>query len=176
MQDIYVQKEADARLEEPPRSLMYINEPYIHHHYARHGDSLYDPDDKLSQPPMAKHKGRRLCFVAGVKSSGPDNSHLVELEISQGDQRQPKSCQAMFTHDFFVDSFADVLDELERLEQYSVIIVMDNVKYHRGRANGTPNGSIKKTVMLNECRTLGLDVPNASKPVIWNALMTYIDK
>ncbi|KAF0706840.1 hypothetical protein AaE_013921, partial [Aphanomyces astaci] len=175
--DNYVRFIDAALKESPSRTIVYIDESYIHHHYSRHNDSLYHPDDKVANPPKAKHKGRRLCFVAGIMSDGEENSRLLGLEIFQGGKCQPKDYHGMFTHAFFVDWFGDLLEELEKLQKYGVIIAMDNAKYHQGKPFGTPTGSMKKADMLAACATYGVEVDERStRPVVWAALKDHIDR
>ena len=52
------------------RRAVYMDESYIHLHYKSHGDSVHDPDDKRPVP-KEKHKGTRLCFIAGIISRDP---------------------------------------------------------------------------------------------------------
>ncbi|CAK4692239.1 unnamed protein product [Aphanomyces euteiches] len=93
--------------------------------------------------------------------------HYSRLEIFQGGMRQPKDYHAMFTHDFFVDWFTDLLDQLDDLQIYGVIFAMDNAKYHRGKTSGTPSGSMKKADILEACQKYGVVVDsNATKPVV----------
>ncbi|KAG9402776.1 hypothetical protein AC1031_006325 [Aphanomyces cochlioides] len=53
---------------------------------------------------------------------------------------------------------------------------MDNAKYHRKKPCGTPNGSMKKTDMIDACTSYGLAVyPRSSKAVVWNTIKSYLD-
>ncbi|KAF0759151.1 hypothetical protein AaE_003744 [Aphanomyces astaci] len=162
--DNYVRFIDAALKESPSRTIVYIDESYIHHHYSRHNDSLYHPDDKVANPPKAKHKGRRLCFVAGIMSDGEENSRLLGLEIFQGGKCQPKDYHGMFTHAFFVDWFGDLLEELEKLQKYGVIIAMDNAKYHSDGQCKIPNWVHEE------------GGHRSTRPVVWAALKDHIDR
>ena len=37
--------------------LVDLDESYIHNHYRRHGDSLFDPNDTQAKEPRSQHKG-----------------------------------------------------------------------------------------------------------------------
>ncbi|KAL3661836.1 hypothetical protein V7S43_013130 [Phytophthora oleae] len=76
---------------------VYLDESYIHHNYASHNDSLYDPTD----PNMtkAKHKGHRFCFIPAIidknrvlpdaEHSTADVAHLLRdtINIFEGGKR-----------------------------------------------------------------------------------------
>ncbi|OQR85543.1 hypothetical protein ACHHYP_11720 [Achlya hypogyna] len=114
-------------VKEARRPVVYLDESFIHHHYSRHLDSLYDPTD--TKETKAKHKCRRYCFIAGILHDGTDFSHLVGLHIFEGGKKNGKTIKdyhAMFNHDFF-----------RRL----VVFVMDNAKYRKGKSTATPKGT-----------------------------------
>ncbi|CAK4441668.1 unnamed protein product [Aphanomyces euteiches] len=140
-----------------PRTIVYIDELYIHHHYSRHNNSIYHPDDTASVPKKAKNKGRRLYFIAAIMSGGESDPKLLGLEIFEGGNRQPKDYHAMFTSEFFLEWFADLLDEIDKLQKYGVIFAMDNAKYHRTKPPDTPRGSMKKSDLMAACKDYGLD-------------------
>lgn len=48
------------------RRIVYIDESYVHHHYFRHNDPLYDPNDEKDLAVKAQHKGPRYCFIAAI--------------------------------------------------------------------------------------------------------------
>lgn len=98
--DKYIQYMASAFESSQPRPVIYLDESYIHHHYARHNDSIYHPDDASDANP--KHKGRRLCFVAGIMVDGLEDSKLLAYVAFEGGRKQPKDYHAMFNHTFFV--------------------------------------------------------------------------
>ncbi|KAH9087757.1 hypothetical protein LEN26_019822 [Aphanomyces euteiches] len=174
--DMYVSFIARSIFKLPKSTIVYIDESYIHHHYTRANDSVYHPHDVGPFPRKPRHKGRRLCFIAGIVEDGPDHSCLVGLEIFEGGRNQPKDYHAMFTHDYFVAWFESVLDELDALNKANVVFALDNAKYHRGKPAGTPTGAMKKSSMLEACEAYGLPVdPTSSKVVIWEKLKNYLD-
>ncbi|ETV81170.1 hypothetical protein H257_05757 [Aphanomyces astaci] len=75
--DVYVQHMMQLA---PATPVVYLDESYIHHHYARHHDSLYDPTD--NGPTKEMHKGRRFCFIAGIMAASPTESVVVGLDHS----------------------------------------------------------------------------------------------
>ncbi|KAF0717122.1 hypothetical protein AaE_010926 [Aphanomyces astaci] len=98
--DKYVQYMSTAIESPQPRPVIYMDESYIHHHYARHNDSLYHPDDATDAKP--KHKGRRLCFIAAIMADGRDDSKVLTYDVFEGGRKQPKDYHAMFNHAYFV--------------------------------------------------------------------------
>ena len=58
---------AEARKRE-----VYTDESYIHEHYHRNDDSIWDPNDEQDlQTSKDKHKGRRYCFCAAIQGPNP---------------------------------------------------------------------------------------------------------
>ncbi|RHY16479.1 hypothetical protein DYB25_008232, partial [Aphanomyces astaci] len=139
---------------------------------------LYHPDDPMTK---SKHKGRRYCFIAGILDDGSDVAHLLGLDIFVGGKKSGKIVKdyhAMFNHDYFVDWFGKLLDEVEELGWSSAVFVMDNAKYHKGNPKSTPKGSWKKADLYQAC--LDRSVPNVAptdlKTTIWKALKTHLDE
>ena len=51
---------------------VYLDESYIHEHYNRNDDSIWDPnDDQDVQYRKAKNKGCRYCFLAAIQGPNP---------------------------------------------------------------------------------------------------------
>ncbi|RHY50576.1 hypothetical protein DYB30_007908 [Aphanomyces astaci] len=114
-------------------------------------DALYHPDDPMTK---SKHKGRRYCFIAGILDDGSDVAHLLGLDIFVGGKKSGKIVKdyhAMSNHDYFVDWFGKLLDEVEELGWSSAVFVMDNAKYHKGKPKSTPKGSWKKADLYQAC-------------------------
>ncbi|RHZ00243.1 hypothetical protein DYB37_011772 [Aphanomyces astaci] len=152
-----------------------MDESYIHHKYARHNDSLYFPDDKLDNAPKPKHKGQRLCIIAGVLDEGADGSKLLTTRVFRGGRRQPKDYHSMFDHDYFVDWIKQLMDELDLLGKTGAVIVMDNASYHNGLPLATPKGTCKKLDLLEACQRVGVDATaDEYRTVIWAKLQAYI--
>jgi hypothetical protein len=80
-----------ANRAKPPRERLrevYTDESYIHEHYHRNEDSLWDPnDDQDVIYQKEKHKGRRYRFCAAIQ--GPDPRVVVEAhqEPARGQSR-----------------------------------------------------------------------------------------
>ena len=155
----------------PPEQQLRIvdlDESYIHHHYRRHNDSLFDPNDADFRQPRTQKKGKRLCFVAAIRKSNPfirqaptgaasvDNKAcLVPNSVwkSSGDYHQN------FNGTNFVHWFKTQL--LPNLSQPS-LIRLDNAKYHRTKPATTPSGYRLKKAELQQVLTAS-GIPFAAK-------------
>ncbi|ETV98931.1 hypothetical protein H310_08418 [Aphanomyces invadans] len=89
LRDVYIDRMTDLS---PDTPVVYLDESYIHHHYARHDDNLYDPSDDA--PLKEKHKG-----------------HI--FEGSKRVKDDPKVYHGMFDHTYFVKWFKAAMDEVE---------------------------------------------------------------
>ena len=129
---------------------VYMDESYIHEHYNRNDDSLWDPNDEMDiQYGKAKNKGRRYCFIAAIQGPSPDGKEeagLVPNSVwrfcpqkksdSRGDYHK------VFNSSNFVAWWRDQL--LPNLTHPS-IIYMDNAKYHK-----TYDASVPKVYRMNK--------------------------
>ncbi|OQR85731.1 hypothetical protein ACHHYP_20551 [Achlya hypogyna] len=151
-----------------------MDESFIHHH-SRAKDSLYHPTDAPDLQPKEKHKGQRLCFIAGILSDGPDDSHVLGLHIFKGGRNQPKDYHGMFDHAYFVKWFAGLLDQLDALGKVGAIIVLDNASYHIDLPDNTPKGNWAKPRLLEACGQLGNPASDSEyKSEIWEKVRRYI--
>ncbi|RQM19610.1 hypothetical protein B5M09_011399 [Aphanomyces astaci] len=153
--DVYVQHLMQVV---PATPVVYLDESYIHHHYARHHDSLYDPTD--DGPTKEMHNGRRFCFIAGIMAATPTDSFVVGVDVFQGcakAKNDPKDCHAMFNHTYFIKWFEKVVSEVEALGKQGVTFVMDNAKYHKGLPADTPRGIWRKADLLIVCQRYAVD-------------------
>jgi transposase len=136
-------KPPDSRLRE-----VYLDESYIHEHYHRNYDSIWDPNDeqdvKFAKDPA---KGRRYCFAAAIRGPNPrvasptgdDRAGVVpgtrwafcpqKKEDHKGDYHK------VFKASNFLQWWKESL--LPNLKEPSVIM-LDNAKYHKTRPLGTP--------------------------------------
>jgi len=66
--------------------MVYMDESYIHHHYHRHENSLWDPNDELDLQQKMQHKGKRYCIIGAIIEPNPrvrnptqpeDRGHVV---------------------------------------------------------------------------------------------------
>ncbi|RHY16035.1 hypothetical protein DYB25_013836, partial [Aphanomyces astaci] len=163
----------------PRRPVVYLDESFIHHHYSRHSDSLYDPTDDVTTKP--KHKGRRYCFIAGILDDGSDVSHLLGLDIFVGGKKNGKVVKdyhSMFNHNYFVQWFGKLLDEVDELGWSSAVFVMDNAKYHKGKPKSTPKETLRKSDLYQACvdNTLTDVAPTDLKSAIWKTVKKHLDE
>ncbi|RHY46117.1 hypothetical protein DYB30_005155 [Aphanomyces astaci] len=151
----------------PHRPVIYMDESYIHHNYARHNDSLYYPDDELGQAPKPKHKGQRLCFISGILDDGPDGSKLLATRVFRGGSRKTKDYHGMFNHAYFVTWMKELMDELGVLGKSGAVIIMDNASYQKGVPHDTPKGTWKKQDLLAASS-------NEYRSVIWSKVQAQV--
>ncbi|ETV69156.1 hypothetical protein H257_15111 [Aphanomyces astaci] len=146
--DVYVQHMMQLA---PATPVVYLDESYIHHHYARHHDSLYDPTD-----------------------NGPPKKCIRVADVFQGcakAKNEPKDYHAMFNHTYFIKWFEKVMSEVEALGKQGVTFVMDNAKYHKGLPADTPRGTWRKAYLLSACQRYAVDVDSHDlKKTIWARL------
>ena len=57
---------------------VYLDESYVHQHYSRTDNSLYDTNDDQELQVRNAHKGRRICFVAAIQAS---NSGILAILV-----------------------------------------------------------------------------------------------
>ncbi|OQR85757.1 hypothetical protein ACHHYP_11438 [Achlya hypogyna] len=139
-----------------PRPVIYMDESFIHHHYTRAKDSIYHPSDLPGAEPKAKHKGRRLWFIAGILSDGPGDSHVVALEIFQRGKSQPTDYQSMLDQVYLAKWFECLLSQIEAL----------------GKENA---GTWTKAWLLEACDGYGIAASESEyKTEIWQKLKSYI--
>jgi hypothetical protein len=141
---------SEARLRE-----VMMDESYIHQHYHRFNDSIWDPnDDQDVQISKAPSKGSRYCFAAAIQ--GPDPRVAVGQETTEVTAKAglvPGSVWAFcpqkkgdHTGDYhkvfhggnFVEWWKGQL--LPNLHQPS-LIMLDNAAYHLVKDDGVPKVS-----------------------------------
>jgi transposase len=141
----------------PPGERMrevYLDESYIHEHYHRNDDSLWDPnDDQDVTFAKAPAKGRRYCFLAAIQGPCPllvagdpvtseEKAGLVAGSVWAFCLRQKRGHQGdyhkVFNGENFVQWWKDQL--LPNLKQPS-IIYLDNAKYHLVYGDHVPKAS-----------------------------------
>lgn len=176
------------------RRIVYMDESYIHHHYCRHDDSLYDPNDDEDLQTKARHKGSRYCFIAAIVDadhSVPEQvrtpnqkAHLMSdtLHIFKGGSRSAtknkkptKDYHGMFDFVYFKDWMNKLLMALEQRGIQNAIIVMDNAKYHKNKPPDTPKSNTRKADMIAACLRYGLPADaTETKSMLWARLQSYI--
>jgi hypothetical protein len=157
------------------RRIVYLDESFVHHHYAKHDISLYDPTDDNDVQPNAKHKGQRYCFIGAIVDGGDFASQFVCYDKFVGGKRQTKDYHGMFDHKYFVAWFQGLLNELAKQHLGNCIIIMDNAKYHKVRPADTPRFGWKKADLQGACARFGVEVdPCDLKSAIWSKLKPHV--
>lgn len=149
-----------------------LDESYIHQHYHRNDDSIWDPSDEQDmQIGKAPAKGRRYCFAAAIQGPNPQ----VDNPVNDGDKAglidgtvwifcpQKKGAHVgdyhkVFEGKNFVAWFRDSL--LPALKQPS-LIMMDNAKYHLVYGDDVPKpNKMKKQECLTFLQSKQVEVPD----------------
>ena len=134
--------------EERKREVM-MDESYIHEHYHRNNDSIWDPnDDQDIQFGKAPAKGRRYCFAAAIQGPNPcvsdavlnqDKAGLVPGSVWAFCPQKAKDhggdYHKVFNGQNFVKWWKEQL--LPNLKQKS-LIMLDNAKYHKVYGDQVP--------------------------------------
>jgi transposase len=164
-----------ARPKEQRLREVYMGESYIHHHYHRNEDSLFDPNDEQDiQLGKMPAKGRRYCFAAAIQGPDPRVDPLhpdTPAESKAGivpntywrfcpqSTAQTGDYHKAFNGENFLNWWKVQL--LPNLHQPSIII-MDNASYHMLRAAGTPSvNKMKQVEMQAWLREKGEEVDDA---------------
>jgi transposase len=140
---------------------VYLDESYIHHHYHRFDDSLWDPsDDQDVQVGKMKHKGSRYCFLAAIQGADPRVKDPVAKEAKGGlvpgslwtfcPQAKKDSTgdyHKVFNSSNFIKWWKVQL--LPNLHQPS-LIMMDNAKYHKTYPADVPKISGARKARVQE--------------------------
>ena len=153
--DLYLQeffKNRSLPKEERLREV-YLDESYIHEHYHRFDDSLWDPsDDQDVQVGKMKHKGRRYCFLAAIQGEDPRVEQPSSIRMEKAGlvhgslwtfcpQKKKDSTgdyHKVFNSSNFIGWWKNQL--LPNLKQPS-LIMMDNAKYHKTYPKDIPKVS-----------------------------------
>ena len=128
--------------EENQRRIVYMDESYIHKNYARHHDSLYDPNDEKDVQVKAQHKGSRYCFIAAIVDADytipeefreeDQHAHLILDTLNVfvgGGGKRTKDYHGMFDTKYFQGWMGKLFDALGARGISNAVIVMDNAKY-----------------------------------------------
>ncbi|KAG7373531.1 DDE superfamily endonuclease [Nitzschia inconspicua] len=172
----------NALPEEQLREVM-LDESYIHQHYHRNDDSLWDPNDEQDiQVGKVPGKGRRYCFAAAIQGANPrvavamenqDKAGLIDGTVwsfcpqKKGDHTG--DYHKVFNGKNFVAWFRDKL--LPNLRQPS-LIMMDNAKYHLVYGDDVPKPSkMKKEECLTFLQMNQVEIPERATAVELKALV-----
>jgi transposase len=137
-------KPAESRLRE-----VYLDESYIHEHYHRNDDSLWDPNDALDvREKKDPAKERRYCFAAAIQGPNPrveeprtdeDRAGLVPGSVwaccPQKKSDHHGDHHEVFNGTNFVKWWREKL--LPNLK-VPALIMIDNESYHRIYADHVP--------------------------------------
>jgi transposase len=158
-------KDASERLRE-----VYLDESYIHQHYNRLEDSLWDPNDEQDLSYRAPAKGRRYCFAAAIQ--GPSARATAESSLQkdkaglvrgsfwafcpQRADEHTGDYHKVFNSENFLNWWKEQL--LPSLGEPRMIII-DNASYHKTKPAGTPvPGKMRRNELLEECSKCGLQI------------------
>ncbi|RHY40153.1 hypothetical protein DYB38_009574 [Aphanomyces astaci] len=160
-----------------PRTVVYTDESFIHHHYNKNDISLHNPTDELDIQPKAKHKGKRYCFIGAIVDGGEENSIFIAYDKFVGaGRKQTKDYHGMFNHEYYLTWFQRLLDELAARNLQNTIIVMDNAAYHKCRPADTPAFRSRKVELQIACDRSGQDsTPSDLKSVLWAKIKPFVD-
>jgi len=126
---------------------VYLDESSIHHHYSRHQDSFYDPNDELDLAVKEQHKGSRYCFIGPIL-----DSNIICLDIFLSGKRtgknETKDYHWIFDSAYFVRWFQLLLDKLTSMGLTNTVIVMDNAKYHQSSLSELHSTVIKSCTLI----------------------------
>ena len=122
------------------RREVYLDESYIHQHYARRENSVWDPNDEQDMAYRLPHKGRRYCICAAITNKfGAKPACIVDGSVWTFSPDSAKAHTGDYHKNFnkvnFVNWFRN--DLLPNLEEPSLII-MDNARYHNAYPPDTP--------------------------------------
>ena len=131
---------------------VYTDESYIHHHYSRDNDSIWDPFDTRYELPRAKHKGRRFCICAAMQGPGRASSSgivpgAVWIFCPQRKDASTGDYHKNFNAQNYMSWFKNKL--LANLKEPSIII-HDNASYHKALSENTPRPRKRKKAELLE--------------------------
>ena len=167
---------------------VYLDESYIHQHYKKDVDSLYDPNDKQDlQIGKDKNKGNRYLFLCAIQGPNPrvfepstdiENGRLLDklnlaqvtLQSDRGGvvpgtvwafcPQQKKLHKGDYHKVFNSNNFLQWWQDqlLPNLHQPSLII-MDNAKYHCTYPDDVPKGAKKKKIdFINYCQSRNIPI------------------
>ncbi|KAG9408508.1 hypothetical protein AC1031_022126 [Aphanomyces cochlioides] len=157
------------------RTVVYLDESYVHHHYKRRDDSLYDPNDPVDVQQKPQHKGKRICFIGAIVDRGEDNSVFVNYDKFEGGSQQTKDYHGMFNSEYFLGWFKKLIVDLESLGVQNALIAMDNAKYHKSLPPGTPKFSMKKNELQVCCIENGIPYDDSDiKSRLWSRLAPVV--
>lgn len=140
---------------------VYLDESYIHQHYHRLEDSVWDPNDSQDRKVRLQHKGQRYCILAAIQNASPRDADTgpglvpgsVWTFVPQA-QKGKKVHEGDYHKNFNGANFAKWWKEqlLPGLTEPS-LIVMDNAAYHKTKPPDTPNPTKMKKAEVQAALT-----------------------
>jgi hypothetical protein len=184
----YLKAFFDNRKKSPGERLreVYLDELYIHQHYNRNNDSIWDEnDDQDIQIGRAPAKGQRYCFAAAIQGPNPravdptleiNRAGLVsasewifspqQRELNFGDYHK------VFNGKNFIDWWKTHL--LPNLIHPS-IIMLDNAKYHLVYGDDVPKPSkMKKVECITYLQAIGKETDGLTAIELKQAIRQFI--
>lgn len=185
----YLREFFDNRAKPPEERLreVYTDQSYIHEHYHRNDDSIWDPNDEQDVTTSKEQfKGRRYCFAHAIWGANPaveeptqavDKAGLVPGAMwafcpqKKGDHQG--DYHKVFNGGNFVAWFKNQL--LANLVSPSLII-LDNAAYHHVYGPDVPVPSkMKKQECVDFLRSKGVDyTPEMSAVELKQVVKKYI--
>jgi hypothetical protein len=171
----YLQKFFENR-NAPPESRLrevYLDESYIHEHYHRNDDSIWDPSDeqdvRFKKDPA---KGRRYCFAAAIQGPNPrveepqtdaDKAGLVPGSVWSFCPQKKSDHHGDYHKVFNSENFLTWWKKLlTNLHQPSLIIT-GNAAYHRVYGEHVPKpAQMKKAECIVYLKDKNIDVDETS--------------
>lgn len=167
---------------------VYLDESYIHQHYKKDVDSLYDPNDEQDlQVGKDKNKGNRYCFLCAIQGPNPrvfeyneddgdgndrllDKLQLVKLAKEDRGGVVPESVWSFCPQQkkLHKGDYHKVFNATNFLQWWKTqllpnlhqpsLIIMDNAKYHCTYPDDVPKGNKKKIDYQAYCHSRNIPV------------------
>ena len=184
--DVFLKEFFANRAETDPSKRLrevFLDESYIHQHYNKNEDSLWDPsDDQDVQYSKAPQKGNRYCFLCAIQGPAVEYDHDVDCKVEFLSREQPSRTEDMagvvpnsvwtfcpqdkkmhkgdyhkvFNSKNFTEWFRNQL--IPKLKEPS-LIVMDNAAYHCVYPESVPKvAKCRKADLIAYCTSKGLPV------------------
>ena len=166
---------------------VYLDESYIHQHYHRLEDSVWDPNDTQDTVQRLQHKGRRYCILAAIQNESQrkpsEKAGIVPGSrwtfCPQGTGARSNPHAGDYHKNFNGVNFAKWWREqlLPGLREPSLII-MDNAAYHKTKPTDTPVPlRMKKDAVVAKLTELGVPFErNASAVTLKVLLKKWVDE
>ena len=192
--DNYLTKFFENRAKPPEQQKreVYLDESYIHQHYHKNNDSLFDPNDPQGSGCQKQpHKGNRYCFCAAIQGVNPleyqwtdDREHdklylrglttwhranilqdSVWVFCPQKKNDHKGDYHKVFKHENFIVWWKEKL--LPALGDKPHLIIMDNASYHCKLPDYCPKLSANVPILKQYLDLKGVPYgPRFTKPML----------